>query len=396
MSLALANPRLLSLAAGFTDTRTLPVAAVQAAVAALAAQPAAPEWLQYGANQGRPRLRELLAARLSAQDPGLDPVATAAGLFVTNGSQQALYLAMQSLCDPGDIVLVDRPSYFVFLELLTGLGVQARSLPVDAAGRLDPAALGALLGTMRTRGELGRLKAVYFVSYYSNPSGRSLDAAEKTALAVTLAAHGVIVPVIEDAAYRELWFAAPHPAPGILALPAWAEFPRLYLSTLTKPFASGLKVGWGVCSDHDWLARMLHTKGHHDFGTANFSQAVCEQVLANGGLDAQLAISRPAYAGKMRTLHGALTATGLPGLGWRWREAEGGLYLWLEAPPELDTGLDSPFCRACVEAGVLYVPGELCFGDDAQKNFIRLSYGVLAEPELADAARRFAGVAAKQ
>ena len=393
--MALDNPRLLSLAAGFTDTRTMPVAAVQAAVAALSAQSTPPEWLQYGSNQGGPRLRELLAARLAAQDPGLDPAATAASLFVTNGSQQALYLAMQALCDPGDIVLVDRPSYFVFLELLTGLGVQARSLPVDAAGRLDSLALGTLLDAMKTRGELGRLKAVYFVSYYSNPSGRSLDAAEKTALATTLAAHGVMVPVIEDAAYRELWFAAPHSAPSVLALPSWAGFPKLYLSTLTKPFASGLKVGWGVCSDDDWLARMLHTKGHHDFGTANFNQAVCEQVLVTGGLDAQLAVSRPAYAGKMRALHEALTSAGLAGLGWRWREAEGGLYLWLEAPAGLDTGLDSAFCRACVGAGVLYVPGELCFGDDAPKNFIRLSYGVLAEPDLAEAARRFVGVAAQ-
>ncbi len=395
MSLALENPRLLSLAAGFTDNRTLPVAAVRAAVTALAAQPGEPEWLQYGSNAGRPRLRELLAARLATQEPGLDPVATRDRLFVTNGSQQALYLAMQALCDPGDLVLVDRPSYFVFLELLTGLGVEARSLPVDAAGKIDAPALGALLGTMKTRGELARLKAVYFVSYFSNPSGRSLDLVEKNALAATLAAHGAVVPVIEDAAYRELWFAAPHPAPSVLTLPAWEKFPRLYLSTLTKPFASGLKVGWGVCTDSDWLARMLHTKGHHDFGTANFNQAVCEQVLATGGLDAQLAVSRPAYARKMRVLHDALVSAGLPARGWRWREAEGGLYLWLEAPVTLDTGLDSAFCRACVEAGVLYVPGELCFGYDAPKNFVRLSYGVLAEPELAEAARRFVGVAAK-
>jgi 2-aminoadipate transaminase len=69
------------------------------------------------------------------------------------------------------------------------------------------------------------------------------------------------------------------------------------------------------------------------------------------------------------------------------------LYLWLAAPVALDTGLDSAFCRACVEAGVLYVPGELCFGDDAPKNFVRLSFGVLGEADLAEAGRRFASVA---
>ena len=260
MSLALDNPRLLSLAAGFTDNRTLPVAAVQSAVAVLAASPGEPEWLQYGANQGRPRPRELLAARLGAVEPGLDVAAVHRELFVTNGSQQALYLAMQALCDPGDIVLVDRPSYFVFLELLSGLGVEARSLPVDAAGKLDTPALGAQLGAMAASGERARLKAVYLVSYFSNPSGRSLDAAEKNALAATLAAHDAVVPVIEDAAYRELWFDAPHPAPSLLALPAWAKFPRLWLSTLTKPFATGLKAGYGICTDavHQGASRFWH------------------------------------------------------------------------------------------------------------------------------------------
>lgn len=84
---------------------------------------------------------------------------------------------------------------------------------------------------------------------------------------------------------------------------------------------------------------------------------------------------------------------GLLSLGWSWAVPDGGLYLWLKAPASLDTGLDSAFCHACVEAGVLYVPGELCFGDDVPKNYIRLSFGVLGESELEEAGRRFAGVA---
>lgn len=393
MTLALENPRLLSLAAGFTDNRTLPVAAVQAAVAALADSPGEPEYLQYGTNQGRPGLRRRLAARLVALEPGLDAEALARRMLVTNGSQQALYLAMQVLCEPGDIVLVDRPSYFVCLEMLAGLGVQARSLPVDIDGRIDADALRRRLAGLVASGEARRVKAVYFVSYFSNPSARSLSEDEKTAIAVALAEAGLVVPVVEDAAYRELPFAAPHPARSVLGLPAWAEFPKLYLSTLTKPFATGLKVGWGACSDEAWLARMLHVKGHHDFGSANFNQAVCEQVLASGGLDAQLACIRPAYARKMRALHDALAAGGLAALGWRWAVPAGGLYLWLEAPAQLDTGLESAFCRACIEAGVLYVPGELCFGDEAPRHFARLSFGVLGETDLAEAATRFVAVA---
>ena len=121
MALALENPNLLSLAAGFTDNATLPVAAVETAVKTLAAEAADPEYLQYGSNHGRPGLRRLIAERLVRLEPTLESSEVQRGLFVTNGSQQALYLAAQVLCEPGDIVLVDRPSYFVFLEMISWL-----------------------------------------------------------------------------------------------------------------------------------------------------------------------------------------------------------------------------------------------------------------------------------
>jgi 2-aminoadipate transaminase len=190
-----------------------------------------------------------------------------------------------------------------------------------------------------------------------------------------------------------LYFRDPCEARSVLSLPSWNEFPKLYLETLTKPFATGLKVGYGYCSDRAWLEKMLHVKGCHDFGTANFNQAIFERVLADGGYDAQLGKIRPHYERKMRCLHDTLVAEGLTALGWRWSAPGGGLYLWLEAPQTLDTTTDSAFCHACIREGVLYVPGDLCFGDNAPKNFVRLSFGVLHEMGLVEAARRFVTVA---
>lgn len=390
MSLALETPGLLSLAAGFTDNLTLPLDAVTRAANQLAADSASnPEHLQYGVNAGRPGLRSLVAHRLALLEPALDSDSLLPGIFITNGSQQALYLAMQVLCDPGDIVLVDRPSYFVYLEMLRGMGIQARSIPVDADGLIDPVALRQVLANIHHKGQRNRLKAVYFVSYFSNPTGRSLSAQEKETLAHLLHAEDCIVPVIEDAAYRELYFDAPHPAPTILADPAWADFPRLHLFTLTKPFATGLKVGGGVCTDPRWLAPMQHLKGHQDFGTANFTQAICEHALQSGEYDAHLQTLRASYAAKMHTLDRALEEAGLRSLGWSWQRPAGALYLWLTGPAHLDTGIDSDFCRAALDAGVLYVPGDLCFGDHPATNLVRLSYGVLSGPALIEAARRF-------
>lgn len=391
--MALENPDLLSIAAGFTDTANLPAADVQIAVQDLVAQSGAPEFLQYGATQGRPELRRLMSEHLCEQEPALDYHDVQRGSYITNGSQQALYLAMQVLCDPGDIVLVDRPSYFVFLEMLRGLGIESRSIPVGDDGLVDEDAFRSMLQSMQADGSASKVKAVYFVSYFSNPSGRSLSKAEKELMARALVDADMVVPVVEDAAYRDLYFESPWPADSVLTTAGWEAFPRLYTSTLTKPYATGLKVGFATCTDQDWRAKMLHVKAHHDFGTANFNQALFEKTLQGGGFEQQLRKIRPSYEGKMRVLDEQLREAGLPAMGWKWDVPTGGLYLWLTAPEGLDTTLDSAFCHACVEDGVLYVPGELCFGDDAPSDTIRLSYGVLSKPDLREAGRRFAEVA---
>jgi 2-aminoadipate transaminase len=391
MAQAVERPGILSLAAGFTDPGSLPREAVASAVRLRLAPDAPSEPLQYGTNQGRLELREILAARLARAEPGLDPARLAREMLVTNGSQQALYLAVQTLCDPGDLVLVEQPTYFVFLEMLAGLGVGALPIPVDAAGRPDPGALAGRLAEWRRTGEAGRIRALYLVSYYSNPSGLSLDAHRKVRLAEVLREAGLIVPVIEDAAYRELHFREPHPAPSVLTLPAWTAFPRLYAQTLTKPFATGLKLGYAVCDHEIWRLKMQHVKGHQDFGSSNFGQALLATALAGGDYDRQLERVRPIYERKRDALEAALAP--LRALGWSWEQPAGGLYLWLEAPHGLATSMDSAFCRACLDAGVLYVPGDLCLPEPAADAWVRLSFGLLSVEALAEAGARFVAVA---
>ncbi len=391
MATALASPDLLSLAAGFTDNATLPVGPVREIVdRLLSGRAGAAELLQYGSNQGRPRLRELLADRIINQDQLAEEASTVRDrLFITNGSQQALALATQVLCDPGDIVLVEKPTYFVYLDVLRGLGVRARNLPFDSAKRLDPAGLEALLDEVDRAGELERVKLVYLQTCYANPSTRSLSESEKNGLAEVLSRRGLRLPIIEDAAYRELYYEEPPEARSVLGLEAFEEFPRLYLGTLTKPFASGLKVGFGWCTHDGWRDRILHVKGQHDFGTAHFNQAIAEEALASGCFDEHLIGLRKAYLEKMRALHEALLEEGLRDAGWMWEVPEGGLYLWLEGPRGTDTGIDSAFCRRCLDHGVLYVPGDLCMGDARESRSVRLSFGVLSPDKLREAGRRF-------
>lgn len=391
MAAALDSPDLLSLAAGFTDTATLPRGIVREVTDRLLDRKGPPEILQYGTNQGRPLLRELLASRLALQDGMPEGSYPTERIFITNGSQQALALAIESLCDPGDIVLVEEPTYFVFLDVLRGFGARAVSIPSDSEGKIDGPAFQEKLSGMRANGDLERVKAVYLVTYFANPSSITRTGGEKEAVLDALAGAGIRPVVLEDGAYRELYFNEPAPEPSVLASNAIdEEWPRLYLGTLTKPFATGLKVGFGYSTDAELLGRMLCLKGIHDFGTANFNQAILEEVLAGGHFDRYLADLRSHYAGKMRALSSALKEEGLPDLGWRWKEPAGGLYLWLTGPERIDTGIDSAFCHNCLANGVLYVPGGLCFGEDAPDHHARLSFGVLPPDSLREAGKRFA------
>ena len=393
MARALANPALLSLAAGFTDNAVLPRELVGRFTMELSQAGQSEEPLQYGQNQGRQRLREL-SCDVIAGHPGedrarLDP----SNLFLTNGSQQALYIAVQSLCDFGDIILVEEPSYFVCLEMLKGLGVRAIGIPCDDTGALQPEGLAKTLTDLDVKGERERVKAIYLVSYFCNPSSRSLKADEKRAIAKVLLDGGWQIPVIEDAAYRELFFEEPHAAPSVISMIDFDSFPKLYLGTYTKPFATGLKVGYGYCSHPEWLSKILGIKGHQDFGSAHFNQAIVERVLDNRLYEPHLQSIRKHYARKAKILEEALITGGIRELGWRWESPKGGLILWVRAPERIDLRMEGEFCKQCIEQGVLYVPGDLCFSSREPRNYARLSSGALPEDRLREAVSRFVAVA---
>lgn len=389
MALAIQRPDMLSLAAGFTDSESLPINDVREIVEEISdLETEAKATLQYGPNIGRDALRSFLARRMAESDSLDDTAYSPENLFITNGSQQALYLAVQTLCDPGDCILVEQPTYFVFMEILQGLGVKALPMPMDERGDVDVDALRKILEKAVADGSIEKIKAVYLVSYFANPSGHSLSQEAKLALGVLLREFDSPIAVLEDAAYRELYYDEAHSAGSVLSMEPFSDLPVLYTSTLTKPYASGLKVGYAYCNSGQWRDIMLTVKGQQDFGTAHFTQAVVERALLSGRFDRHLSELRQTYYRKMKVLHEGLADT-LLALDWNWGVPKGGLYLWIKSPNGLPTDNDSDFHRACLENGVFYVPGDLCFVDKSEVGYIRASFGVLNEDQLCEAARRF-------
>ncbi len=386
---ALETEGLISLAAGFTDNSLLPDREVMAAAQKLASEQPDRNWLQYGTTLGRPGLRAEVIKHLRSFPGEESLVADARNCLISNGSQQSLYLSVQLLCNPGDRVLVEAPSYFVFLELLRGLGVEAVPIPTLDDGRWDLQSLSEQLENWEQTGEIDRLKLIYFMGVYSNPSARCVPEVDKIALAGLLRRLSQPLPVIEDMAYRELYFKNPWPARSCLSLKEWDGLPVLYAGTFTKPLATGLKTGFAVSNESEWIQALARIKGHQDFGTANFCQALVETLLRDGFYQRHLEQIRPIYQRKAQAMLKALDQSGLDENGWAWQEPEGGLLLWLEGPDKTDTRIGSALWQQCLHEKVLYVPGDLCFaGPKPPTHTIRLSFGAVPSTDIPEGIRR--------
>lgn len=395
MKQALEIPGLLSLAAGFTDNDIMPRQQIREIVDELLSTDEHIELLQYGDPSGRPELRRLIAERLTRHDKeqgqhsvAIDPDE----VVITNGSQQALMLAIQTLCRPGDVVLVEAPTYFVFLDLLQTLGVHAIPLPAKD-DTLDVEALPAFFEQLKDEGTLASVRAVYLVSYFSNPSALSLTQRQKDGLIEAMNAGNLHVPVLEDIAYREFYFEKPWPASSLVSHSS-REIPTYVMGTLTKIFSTGAKVGYVVIKDPFLRRRILDLKRCHDFGTSHLLQGILEKALADGILDTFLQKMRPQYLAKVQALDQSLRDNGLAELGWTWRKSAGSLYIWVSAPENISTAAGGDFSNACMEEKIIYVPGDLCFVSGGT-NKARLSFGSLDVEKLAEAGARFARAARK-
>lgn len=387
MQTTLERPNLISLAAGFTDNASLPVEITAEILKRIfSKRKRAEAALQYGATPGDPGLRHEAAARLGKMDLGgnSSPVYNAENLVITHGSQQLLYLVTECLCDPGDIVLVEDPTYFVYLGILQSHGIHARGITMREDG-LDLDRLVNVLENLKSSGLLPRVKMLYLVTYFQNPSGVTTSFEKKIQALEILRRYekdaGHPIYLLEDAAYRELRFTG-NEEPSALAATKTPDR-VIYAGTFSKPFATGIRAGYG------WLPEPLRTvlprvKGNHDFGTANLLQQILLEALRSGLYEEHLGMLRRRYQKKAAEMARAMRDH-FPA--WvKWRPADGGLYIWAELPKNTSTGQDSPLFAKALAKEVLYVPGELCYAPDptrrTPRNQMRISFGGAAGREI--------------
>jgi 2-aminoadipate transaminase len=330
--------------------------------------------LQYTASEGIPSVREYLIDRVETTQ-GRRP--EWAELGVTSGGMECIDLVSRTLLDPGDAVVVEAPTYLGAIMAFARYQAELTGIPMDEDG-MDVAQLeGRLQDGFKP-------KLVYVIPEYQNPSGRTLSLARRHALVETCRRHGVLI--FEDVAYRELSF-------GGDSLPTlWSIGPDVVLQagTFSKVFCPGVRLGWAA-GPAELVAQLAVAKQNTDQCAGALGQRMVEEYGRAGHFERALPSTRALYAAHWAALSEALDQH-MPD-GCSWSEPTGGMFTWLRMPEHLDAIALRP---AATEAGVAYVPGRPFYVTDDGANEMRLSFSALDETQLAEAAKRLAGVIERQ
>jgi len=326
--------------------------------------------LQYAPTEGDTVLRELVAERMTRR--GLP---TEGGdLLITTGSQQALTLVATALLDPGAVVAVEEPTYLAALQCFQLAGARLVPVASDEHGMV-PESLADVL--VRDRPSL-----VYVVPTFANPSGRTLSAARRHELAELAAAHDVWL--VEDDPYGELRYRG-EPSPPLASYGDRV----LYLGTLSKIGAPGLRLGW-LRAPRSLMPAAVIAKQAADLHTSTVDQAAAAAYLTSVDMDAHVRGLCAAYRERRDTMVAALPATVPEGTGWT--DPDGGMFVWLRLPGEVDT---AEVLKHALAHNVAFVPGAPFFATTPDTATFRMSFTTNTPAEITEGMRRLAAALAE-
>jgi 2-aminoadipate transaminase len=333
--------------------------------------------LQYGPTRGYAPLLDALASILSAR--GI--AASRDELVVTTGSQQGLDLVARVLCDPGDVVLVELPSYTGAIAAFRN--VQAELVGVRQGGDgLDLDHLEAVIVRERAAGK--RVNVLYVVPNFQNPTGLLIGLEKRRKLLDVASRQHVLI--VEDDPYGELYF---DDGDASLTRPIKADDAEgrvVYLSSFSKTLAAGFRVAW-VVAPAPLAAKFDVAKQAADLCTGSLDQHMVYQAWTRGVLAAGVSVLRAHYRHKMQIMQQAMGEQF--GGSVSWQEPRGGFFIWARLPGRLSADdLLSP----ALGARVVYVAGAAFFVDGTGQSMFRLSFSLPSPERIIEGIGRLAGV----
>ena len=315
--------------------------------------------LQYGATQGVPELRELIASRYGV------PVSQ---VQITTSSQQGIDVCSRVFLDPGDVVLASNPVYLGALQSFKAYRAEVRDIPSGDA------AYGYLSGGGQAP------KFIYVIPDFNNPTGKTLTLTEREKLVAL--ARELDCLIVEDSPYRELRYSGE----AVPTIRSMAPERTLQLGSFSKIFAPGFRLGW-IIGPEPLLEQIYVCKQCLDLCPPVLDQYLAAEFLGSGLLDANLQKTIAEYR-RRRDLMVSLLEKYMPA-GVTWTYPEGGLFLWLTLPPAVDTV--ALYDRA-LAAGVAYVAGSFFYTDGSHRNTMRLNFSFVDEAKMEPGIRLLASL----
>ena len=341
-----------SFAGGYPAACTFPVKEIPS-LAATVLEKYGTKALQYGATQGVPELRELIAARFGV------PVSR---VQITTSSQQGIDVCTRIMVNPGDVVLTTEPTYLGALQSFKAYRASVQPLS-------------------RAR-EVKGVKFIYVIPDFNNPSGETMTLAQREEIVAL--ARELDCMIVEDSPYRELRYSG-EPVPSIYSL---APERTLYLGSFSKIFAPGFRLGW-IIGPEPVLEQIFVCKQALDLCPPVFDQYLAAEFLGSGALDRNLEHTIAEYRHR-RDLMLSLLEKYMPA-GVSWTHPEGGLFLFLTLPESVDTV--KLYDRA-LAAGVAYVAGSFFYLDGSHRNTMRMNFSFIAEEKMEPGIRLLASILA--
>jgi 2-aminoadipate transaminase len=328
--------------------------------------------LQYGPTEGELALREEIANWLSREKA----LVKSDNILVTSGSQQGLDIISKVFLDPGDIIVVELPSYMGGLQAFSAYRAKLVGVPQDNEGmRMDLLEKTLLKLAKRNR----KPKFIYVVPDFQNPSGVTMTLERRKRLLELARTYDV--PIVEDSPYRDLRFTGEF-VPMICSLDK--ENYVITLGTFSKLLCPGLRLAW-ITMSAEWMERMVAAKQSMDLSSPIFTQLIVAEYLRRGLLPQQVERIRKLYVKKRGVMITALRRYMPDGV--EWTEPEGGLFLWVKLPKRMDTTALFP---KAVENKVAYVIGSAFYCNGKGQNTMRLNFSYPSGEQIEEGIKRLA------
>jgi 2-aminoadipate transaminase len=382
--LKLANkPEIISFAGGLPSPSTFPsedLLEITQDIMKNSAQVA----LQYGSTEGLVPLRELLISFLGKYgfDIKIDE------LIVTTASQQSLDLMGKIFIDRSDPIIVENPSYLGALSAFKTYGCRFLTIDMDEQGMITSKLRRQLAELKRTAGEGNQYyqnmpKFIYTIPDFQNPTGITMSLARRKELLEIASEYDMII--VEDVPYRWLRYSGEEP-PMIGAMDTEGRVVNLF--TFSKILSPGMRLGW-VRAHTDIIDKIVQAKQATDLCTSPLTQKLAEEFIRRDLLEKRIAGNITVYRRKQQVMLEALEKHMPKAPGLSWVKPEGGMFLWINLPEQMDA--DEMFKEA-IDRKVAYVVGSAFFPNGGGHNTMRINFSYPSEGDIEEGIKRLAGL----